>query len=214
MPINFVSVINKSKSLNYLFHQTNYAGALRCDNQYRGTLNFNNHTYTQNRSPINRSIQKNNCLIVIGESPHISEYNFLTKPITVNGPMFSYDSKISGLLSGQLKTISGAIPTSGIWDIYLVNAIPYQCSFGMKLRGKGKNYSKQKNNVFSIAWNTEPCLIELIKELKTICCNLDDDKIIILNACTNTLKSCCNTEALKTLLSLNSIYDEKHISTW
>ena len=76
MPINFVSVINKSKSLNYLFHQTNYAGALRCDNQYRGTLNFNNHKYTQNRSPINRSIQKNNCLIVIGESPHTSEYNF------------------------------------------------------------------------------------------------------------------------------------------
>lgn len=213
MPMNFNNVVNKSQNFNYLFHQTYFAGAVKCDNQFWGILDFDNGLANQNRGPINRNIQKNNCLIIIGESPHKNEYNFSTNPITVNGPMFSYNKKISSLINCQLRTISGAIPTSGVWDVYLVNAIPYQCSFGMKLRGKG-NYSKQKNNVFSIAWNTEPCLKELINEIQMIINNLEEDKICILNACTVVLKSCCNTETLKTLLGINSIYDENHISSW
>ena len=46
-------------------------------------------------------------------------------------------------------------------------------------------------------------LLGHIKQIKLSFCFFiinEHEKIIILDPCTNTLKSCCNTEALKTLL--------------
>lgn len=34
MHMNFNNVINKSQNFNYLFHQTYFAGAVKCDNQF------------------------------------------------------------------------------------------------------------------------------------------------------------------------------------
>lgn len=219
MPINFQNVINLAGQKGFAFSKQSFAGNIRCDNQYWGSINFNNKTHNMNRSPINRQQQTNtNILIIIGESPHTHEFNFLNNGnngVTANGPMMKYNTKISGLSNQPHNLRNVPIPNSGVWDVYLLNAIPYQCSFWLKLRGNG-NHKKQKEEVFSIAWNIEPCLDELIDEINKIIVFANKNyNVIIINSCTKSLKTLCNSSVLEYKLNFKyNVYDEYHISKW
>ena len=98
-------------------------------------------------------------------------------------------------------------------DIYVFNAIPYQCSFGNILYGKG-NYNKEKNQVFSLTWNTEPAFDDLIDELKSLV--MRGERLIIINSCTNTLKACCDSNSIKIKMNYCNldVVDAPHVSHW
>ena len=210
MSINFQRIINICIKKNLMpTTSPEFAGTTKCDNCFFGSLKGNK--ITAQRSSINRNkINQNNSTIVIilAESPHVDEYTFNNGNILSNGPLIKYDNKICSNLGLYLSGVSSA-------DVYLFNSIPYQCSFGNSLYGKN-NYNKQKNDVFSLTWNLELALSDLVFEIKNLIKN--DERLIILNSCTEKLKPCCNSHVLKEQIESNGIQvqviNTPHVSHW
>lgn len=210
MSVNFNNIIALCNQYNIINTQGKYsAGALICPNQYFGI--YQQNQVTMSRNSINRttgSIQnKSTIIVVLAESPHVDEYNFTgNNQVVALGPLMKYDN----VIQTKLKNFVGSLSVA---DVYLFNAIQYQCSFGNTLYGKN-NSNKNKNNVFSLTWNTESAMVDLIKNIQSLL--VADEKLIVLNACTNALKACCNSYALKSMLNnpMINIIDVPHVSHW
>lgn len=210
MPVNFQNIINYSNTLGYTVPGYNgvpngkFAGSTKIPNCYFGEYDatasyFNRITC----STIDRSKQTNPVIVILAESPHKDEYNYSKGFVTPKFPLVKSKRKIQKHLKNYLPS-----SLSGKYDVYLVNAIQYQCSFGLDL----KNYRMQKNNVFALTWNMEPALNDLICELKNL---IRSEQDIILNCCTKELrKFLCMTEILKLYFSQSNISEAPHPSTW
>ena len=210
MPVNFQKIINYSRALGYTVPSYNRAGVVTfaantlLPNCYFGEYDSSNQSFiTVNPSSINRNIQTNPVIVILAESPHKYEYTYQNGVVTPRVPLFKSRSKINKYLKNYLPAT-----TAGRYDVYLVNAIQYQCSFGLNL----KYYRQQKNNVFALTWNMEPALNDLICELKNL---IQSDQDIILNCCTKELrKFLCMTEIFKLYFPQSNISEAPHPSTW
>ena len=210
MPVNFQNIINYSNTLGYTVpgHNgvpvVNFAANTMLPNCYFGEYDATNQQFNAvKQSPINRNEQTNPVIVILAESPHKDEYTYSGGVVTPIVPLFKSKSKIKNFLKNYLPA-----KTRGIYDVYLVNAIQYQCSFGLTL----KKHRKQKNNVFALTWNMEPALNDLICELKNL---IRSEQDIILNCCTKELrKFLCMTEILKLYFSQSNISEAPHPSTW
>lgn len=222
------SISNSSPSININFQQ----GA--CSDQYVGTMTYNGQNFEvqgskifnltrksalkgQHRQDINYSngtLQTNNKkFVVLLESPHIDEYlpvgqSYKTAPAWGStGDRFN--SCFIKVLNDNLKVISNKFSFSGNqdFDVYLVNAIQYQCSLGLSpLEPQLRDY------VFQRLWNQQPnsFLQDLADRLNII--NPD----IIVNACTiNLQRKCCNSILpLLTNQRVSFYSSNQHMSVW
>lgn len=166
MAINFSPVIsniynNSGKS------SLKFAGDTLCEDCVWGELNNGNVT------PIGRAaidgklypqqpLKHDNIIVIIAESPHKDEYDFSKKPIAFKSPLHRHDNKIMKYLSSNQN---GWFDTNINYDVVLVNAIQYQCSFGLPL-WKHPNNQKIRNDAFEDAWkivtDNKTCNKELV----------------------------------------------------
>ena len=210
MPVNFQNIINNCINLGYIVPGHNgvsngkFAGSTKLPNCYFGEYDTNKSCFNYvTRSTIDRSIQTNPVIVILAESPHKDEYSYNNGAVTPKYPLYKSKSKIKNHLKNYLPS-----NLSGRYDVYLVNAIQYQCSFGLSLR----TYRKQKNNVFALTWNIEPALDDLVCELAQL---IKDERDLILNCCIKDLKKhLCMTDILKIKFSTVNILDYPHPSKW
>lgn len=140
----------------------------------------------------------------------MDEYTFNNGNILSKGPLIKYDNKICSNLVLYLSDVSSA-------NIYLFNLIiRYQCSFGNSLYGKN-NYNKQKKWSFFVDVESRASIKWFVFfEIKNLIKN--NEMLIILNSCTEKLKSCCNSHVLKEQIESYriqvQIINTSHISHW
>ena len=208
MLINFQNVVNFFGSSGVTpKSMSTFASDIMCPNQYFGK--YTSGTVSVARASINRCISGNqsdtNIVVILAESPHIDEYNFDKGIVTPKGPLWKYDNVIKLKIATYIpKVFSSA-------DIYLFNAIPYQCSFGNNLYGKN-NFNKQKNDIFAFTWNTEPALDNLVKNINDLIAK--ECPLVIINSCTAKLKPCCNSLVLQKRIVGAQVVDAPHVSHW
>lgn len=154
----------------------------------------------------------NNIIVVIAESPHISEYVFANgRCVGYKSPLHRCDNRINNYFS---KNVNNWFNTNLDYDIVIVNAIQYQCSFGLKLWGNTNNQN-QRDKVFGWTWNNELALNDLLYRINKIIKNKKE--VILLNSCTAKLKKYCNSAFLLSTNIINQnhfVFDEKHPSRW
>ena len=210
MPVNFQNIINHCKTLHYVVPghtgvpNVKFAGSTKMPNCYFGEYDVTASYFNRiTCSTIDRSKQTNPVIVILAESPHKDEFNYNSGGATPKHPLVKSKSKIQ-------KNLKNYLPSNlnGKYDVYLVNAIQYQCSFGLDL----KKYRMQKNNVFALTWNIEPALDDLVCELTQL---IQDGQGLILNCCIKELKKhLCMTDILKIKFSTVNILDCPHPSKW
>lgn len=130
-------------------------------------------------------------IVIIAESPHTSEFLFKNGAVvTHRGPLHRYDNRILHYLQ---QNHNGWFNNAIKYDFFILNAIQYQCSFGLPLWNYPTN-QQQKENVFKYAWITENGEGDLISRVNSIIYKRKN--VIILNACTASLKPYCNSSFL------------------
>lgn len=214
--INFKNTISNFTNAN---RGTRFAGTQICEDYYWGT--YHNGTPNQIKprkdgcSFSANSLTNKGVIIIVAESPHTQEFSF-SKNAHQNhctgfrSPLHRCDHRISKYLS---KNSNNWFSTTSTYDIVLVNAIQYQCSFGLPLWNYPTN-QKQRDNVFIWTWDNEPAKNDLLDRIDII--TAKKGEVIILNCCTKKLKKYCNSS-----LFLNThnvpyfrVFDERHPSTW
>lgn len=211
MSVDFNNTLKQFRGLN---KGKRFAGATKCDDYYWGTLNRGK----VQQNPIKVSsifnpndLKNNNVIVVVAESPHKDEYIFQKGTcISFKRPLSRCDKRINKYFTNNTNSwINNTLD----YDIILVNAIQYQCSFGLSLRNNRVN-TNQKTNIFNWTWQNEPAEKDLITRIDKIVNGKNE--VIIFNSCGKVFKKYCNVtiyNKLKSSLSLK-VYDEKHPSCW
>ena len=209
-----------------------YAGP--CSDQLVGYINFNGTTFEyqggdvfsltrkihvgQRRNDVNYStlptISKNKAIVVLLESPHVDEFQvvqqtYLTAPAwgsTGN----RFNTQFIKVLNRHIALINSQFPLRAKedFDVYIINAIQYQCSLGIRPINKTR-----RDYVFSQLWNQFPDSFEqdLIDRLNFV--NPD----LIINACTiNLQRKRCNKAKILPLLArqVSFLESSEHMSAW
>lgn len=116
-------------------------------------------------------------IVIVLESPHRSEYNDAGAALrSANGNTgkklkANLEQKIDKAIKSGLLVLS-----AGMYNLYTVNAIQYQCSFGLK-----PIQPELRNTIFRALWpSLKVDFVNRIKQLKPI---------IIINMCTGGIKA-------------------------
>ena len=193
-PVNFIC---NSNFKNY-----------HCNDQMVGTISFTNTGFSYNGNSIFKLTRKNflngqqrydiiysqnssfkntnKKIILLLESPHVDE---------LNNNLNSFNNLNLG--------------NNMMFDIYIVNAIQYQCSLGISPINK-----HIRNYVFQGMWNfnNNSFKDDLIDRIDYL------DPYLIINACTiNLQKTCCNKSTIMSCVKNKNIAffeANKHISVW
>ena len=197
-----------------------------CQDQYIGTLNYNEsndkfeyekgdifqlqkqkRSGEQQRKNIDYSCfnkDNNPIIVVVLESPHISEFcitgqNFTTAPAWgATGDKFNtqFIKLLNNYLSSKINKTS--------YDVYLVNAIRYQTSLGMS-----PICSLLRDYVFKDMWNN----LGFADDFKERINILKPD--VVINAVTKNLKQLVDKEIKSTLQGNRCLFNaSKHPSAW
>lgn len=157
-------------------------------------------------------------LAVLLESPHIDEFNIQGKTYTTapawgrTGDRFNTQFiKVLNKPSNLSKILSSLNISKKVRkniDVYIVNAIQYQCSLGFSPINK-----VLRDFIFQNLWNAVPnsFLDDLVERLNF----LSPD--IIINACTISLqKLCCNYSNIAPKLNkkIPILHSNCHMSAW
>ena len=157
------------------------------------------------------TLKNNNVIVIVGESPHRDEYR-VSKGVcsTFTRPLCRCDTKIKEYLK---KNSNNWFNSSLDYDVVIVNAIQYQCSFGLGLWGHPNNQN-QRDKVFEWTWNHQPAKQDLLDRITGIISNKNN--VIILNCCTKNLKKYCNASIFQRTNpnQIFLVFDESHPSTW
>lgn len=211
--MNFKNVISNFSTVPK--SNTKYAGNIKCEDAVWGKIIqgiVSNHPRSEidgKRFP-QCKMEENNVIIIVAESPHTAEYSFNKNAIDFKSPLHRSDNKIIRKLKNLINLW---IDKSKNYDVVLVNAIQYQCSFGLPLWKSNEN-KLQKNDVFKYAWDKEKGKQDLLDRINSIINNKQD--VIIINACTIRLKVECNSSIFHGKQNNNSfkVYDTNHPSKW
>ena len=185
-------------------------------------MTHKNNQNGQTRFDVNYSQQPPNIkatnpkMVVLLESPHIEEFNAGqyangTAPAWGNTGKNFDDWFIKVLNLNINNVLNSFLPNNNQdIDVYLVNAIQYQCSLG-KLNGN--RGSGRRDAVFFNLWNKQPdsFLQDLADRLNFINPN------VIINACTKNLQRfCCNGNSIAPLLNrpIPFLAANHHMSVW
>lgn len=211
--MNFDNVISNFKIANK--SKTKYAGNVKCEDAVwgkikKGIISQYNRNDIDGKTFPQKKLSCKNVLIIVAESPHTAEYKFHLGKIEYKSPLHRCDKRILK----HLKALLGVwIDKKKNYDVILINAIQYQCSFGLPLWKCPKN-QKQKNDVFRFSWHQENGEKDLLSRVTTLI--KKKNEVIILNACTKALKPECNASIFNkgNYSAAIKIYDEKHPSKW
>lgn len=210
--VNFQNVISAFSDAE---KGSKYANTQKCEDYYWGVLTHGSVNQIPRKEGIAFSqtqLHYKNIIVIIAESPHTSEY-FFTNGICKGhkSPLHKCDKRIKKYLTNNENNWFN---NNLNYDIVIVNAIQYQCSFGLKLWGNRSN-QEQRNKVFAWTWINESALNDLLCRLNIITQNKDN--VILLNCCTAKLKKYCNSAMLlnSNFIHCNClVFDEKHPSKW
>lgn len=117
-----------------------------------------------------------NILILILESPHTDEFDENGNPIgPANGTTgYNIREHILDILGNGYKS----------YHLILMNAIPFQCSLGLKLN-ENKQNQKTRDEVFAKVWEDKDIGADFFKKrFQNLLKELKNKSVIIVNACT------------------------------
>ena len=221
-PVNFIC---NSNFKNY-----------HCNDQMVGTISFTNTGFSYNGNSIFKLTRKNflngqqrydiiysqnssfkntnKKIILLLESPHVDEFNIKNQNYTT-APIWGksgdrFNSQFINVLNNNLNSFNNLnLGNNMMFDIYIVNAIQYQCSLGISPINK-----HIRNYVFQGMWNfnNNSFKDDLIDRIDYL------DPYLIINACTiNLQKTCCNKSTIMSCVKNKNIAffeANKHISVW
>jgi hypothetical protein len=153
-------------------------------------------------------------IVVLLESPHIEEFNVSGQPYK-SAPAWGktgdrFNNQFIKVLNNNIKIILSKYSLQKqTFDVYIVNAIQYQCSLGISPINQGV-----RNGVFAYLWNlsVNSFCDDLIERLNFI--NPD----LLINACTAKLKyKYCNVSTISHLMINKNIAfytASSHMSMW
>lgn len=201
--------LNKNKG------KKKFAGSIKCEDYHWGVYDCGKVKQINPRNegqPFDvNSLEKDNVIIIVAESPHTSEYTFSKEQCqNFKSPLHRCDNRIQKYLDANKNNwIDNTIE----YDIVIVNAIQYQCSFGLPL-WKNPTNQAQRNEVFEWTWTNENALVDLQERIFAICSN--KNKVILFNCCTKYLKKFCNIANIGIPIGCQNYlaFDEKHPSVW
>lgn len=210
--VDFGNVIDKYKESP---RGKKFVGNIKCEDAIWGALSkgkvlFNGREKIDGMSFPQCELARNSIIIVVAESPHTAEYSCIKgQNVLFRSPLHKNDNRIKRYFE---RNFNDWFDKKLDYDIILVNAIQYQCSFGLPLWGHKKN-QLQKNDVFKYTWENEPCREDLLERINNIIA--DKDNAIIINACTAELKRYCNSTLFVSEKNQTfCVYDETHPSRW
>ena len=211
-------MIDFSKTLKHFEdkdHGKKFAKSIKCEDYLWGTMlegEVNCHPREEERTFDIKDLEKDNVLVIIAESPHKDEFSFDKQGsvLSFKSPLHRCDKRIKKHLENNLTTYG---VKKLMCDVVLVNAIQYQCSFGLGLWGHPDN-QKQRDEVFEWTWCNQPAEKDLRDRIAKIISG--KTSVIILNCCTKNLKKYCNASLFQKTNSNQNflVFDEPHPSTW
>lgn len=200
---------------------TNYNGFVETKNnsfnlsmEINKKFNGNNANKVVNRKPINYHYQivpsssaGNLKIVLLLESPSNTEFHNV---YNINAPAMGYTGiKINkwfiSALNRSIFFINYSFCSNGnTFDIYLVNAIRYECNLGFN------NLKKQRNHFFKFLWGDSNLAFnqDLYDRLSLI--NPD----LLINCCTAKLKQLCSNKNIHSNISCRSYLNGYHPSRW
>ena len=206
-----------------------------CNDQWVGEIIFNGIDFEYNGSEVFQLTRKKSSgqirvdvnysaskiksskakIVVLLESPHLEEFKVVGYPYNT-APAWGntgdrFDSQFIKVLNRHIKNIGSKylLKNRQAFDVYIVNAIQYQCSLGISPINPSV-----RNGLFSYLWNLQPDSFyqDLIDRLNFI------RPDIIINACTAKLKNRhCNANSIMPLLNNKNIAfftASSHMSVW
>lgn len=173
----------------------------------------------QSSAVINDNILKaKKIMILILESPHTDEYNDKGEAI---GPAMGKSPRDTG--HNIVKHLKTVFPKLTDYHLVLMNAIPFQCSLGVKPE-------KFRDDVFDKAWKKDKIGRTFFENrLKALLNGLAGDKsVVIVNACTkdkddknNKGRKSSVTDSLKTIkkelpdnVKITTMWETPHPASW
>ena len=145
-------------------------------------------------------------VLMIMESPHISEYEYSLKDVAVVGLAQQCGHRISKHFNRLFQGLMG-------FDLFVVNAIPFQCSLGT---GRLLN-CLVKNKVVQRLLGDDDVLNELMTTVR-ICLNENRNRIlgrsVIVNACGSVDVHNRIENALKKVVGTEDYWRAPHPCTW
>ncbi len=155
---------------------------------------------------------KPNRIILILESPHKDEYNFISDCTRVNGPAYGKTGEnINRYLPEILKNIMLDYVNENeikIYELVLINAVQYQCSLGEPTK-------KYRNKVFKAYMENEQIKNDFCFRIKQ---TLDScaGPCIIINCCTKGDIRGTNHKIVSDTLEYMGLYfyESTHPSSW
>ena len=192
----------KHHSLNLMFTELDFFNAVsriglradnvsRCPDQWVGRVlysphgfcylgnAFNDFTWRRNLSEIPSDIKNIFNLLIILESPHVDEYKMDSDGgFSAIGPANGQTGRnLRAYLDTATVEITRQINFKNPkeFNLFLMNAVPYQCSLGEKLKGQN---SKNRDAIFLNCWKyAKEDFIERLTRYT-------NEKTIVINACT------------------------------
>lgn len=139
--------------------------------------------FRMNLDRVSKRIVEEKVLLIILESPHIDEYkklsNSIFEPIgPANGVTGENIRKYLHLATKEIAIDNCC--RQDLYHLFLVNAVPYQCSLGEVLVGSNKD---NRNSIFLNCWNYAKH--DFVERINKYCSN----NSIIINACTKGVNS-------------------------
>lgn len=198
-----------------------------CEDQFVGTISYNNQfnynnnsifrlqrksaisigTYQQRNNICYTNFNKgtNDILVIVLESPHVSEFgiigqNFKTAPAWGNTGN-KFNTQFINLLNRHTSLFN--CHNGKQYDIYLINAIRYQTSLGITPICTGI-----RDYIFQYMWTNLQFNQDFLDRINIINPN------IIINAVTKNLKPLIANELLKVNASITVLEASKHPSCW
>jgi hypothetical protein len=180
--------------------------SIRCPDQWVGDVRLSldgfhyigseskNFTFRVDLQKVPKKVMSERLLIIVLESPHILEYEKksekIFKPIGPANGLTGFS--IRKFLHFATREIANEIKFyDEIFHLYLINAIPYQCSLGYPIKGRRV---QDRNLVFKNCW--EDAKEDFLERLR----KYTNDKTIIINACTKGVKSTGDDFSLRGLV--------------
>ncbi len=145
-------------------------------------------------------------VLMIMESPHVMEYKYTLRQVSVVGLAQQCGNRISTHFSRLFQGLNG-------FDLFLVNAIPFQCSIGT---GRLLN-CLVKNKIFKRLLDDNDVLNELEAAITTWRdgnCNGMTGRCVIVNAC-GKVDKCNRIEGVvKKIVDTEDYWRAPHPCTW
>ncbi len=179
----------------------------RCPDQWVGDVEYlangfqyitedsKDFSHRTNLSLIPEKLAHENIILIILESPHIDEYkidsegNFIAIGPANGATGRSLRAHLNTATLDIAKQIHSKIHRR--YHLFLMNAIPYQCSLGYTLKGQKR---KDRDSVFMSCWNHAKN--DFTDRLRRYA----NEKTIIINACTKGIEKRGHQSNLCTLV--------------